>query len=269
MVFRRTAEPHGRPAARVRRAAAEIALIVALFVVYEHVRYITRDDAGQAMTNADRVVAAERSAHVFLEPHVQRLALRSTHVVEWLNRYYVGVHFPLTAAFVVWVLVRHHGWYPRIRTWLIATTAAGLAIHVAFPLAPPRMLPDEGIVDTLRVYGPNIYPADTTQSVANQFAAMPSLHFGWALLVAGGVIAIHRTRTSWLAAAHPLLTLVAIVATGNHYLVDALVAAIVVVPAGLLAGVHRRVPRPQRFDSDSPPRSRTIATVTTTHERTR
>ena len=65
-------------------------------------------------------------------------------------------------------------------------TAIGLVIHVLFPLAPPRLLPGQGIIDTLRLYGPNIYKADLRKSVTNQIAAMPSLHFGWALLVAFG-----------------------------------------------------------------------------------
>jgi hypothetical protein len=106
----------------------------------------------------------------------------------------------------------------------VTVSAAALAIHVAFPLVPPRMLTSEGFVDTLHQFGPRIYSTDTEHSVANQFAAMPSLHFGWALMVAVGFIAIKRTTWSLAALAHPLVTLLAIVATANHYWLDAAVA---------------------------------------------
>ena len=114
-----------------------------------------------------------------------------------------------------------------------------MVIHVAFPLAPPRML--EGYVDTLRVFGPSIYPEDPSRSVANQFAAMPSLHFGWALMVAVGIIVLTSSRYRWWWLAHPAVTLLAIVATGNHYLLDAAVAAALAAAIGDLTLRRRGV----------------------------
>jgi hypothetical protein len=204
----------------------ELIIIAVTFMGYRQIRYLTRNDTDQAVENARHVIGFERSLGVFTEQSVQSLALHSERVVGFLNRYYVGVHFPLTAVFVVWVLVRHPQWYTSIRTWMIGVTITALVIHVAYPLAPPRMTP--GFVDTLRVYGPNIYPKDTDQSVANQFAAMPSLHFGWAAIVAIAFICIKRTRWSWIAVVHPIVTLLAIVATANHYWLDAAVAMVLV-----------------------------------------
>ena len=82
------------------------------------------------------------------------------------------VHFPATIAMLVWAFCRHRAAYGRIRAAFLGVTLAALVIHVLVPLAPPRMLAGEGFVDTLQVYGPRIYPTDTTQSVANQFAAL-------------------------------------------------------------------------------------------------
>ena len=82
-----------------------------------------------------------------------------------------------------------------------------------------------GFVDTLRLYGPRIYSSDPRRSVANQFAAMPSLHFGWAFMLACGFVAIKRSRRSAVVLLHPAVTLLAIVATGNHYWIDAIIAA--------------------------------------------
>ena len=88
--------------------------------------------------------------------------MHSHTLVAFLNRYYVTVHFPLTVAFLLWVFFRHHAAYARIRNTFVTVTVAALAIHVAFPLAPPRMLPDAGFVDTLQRFGPRIYSTDTS-----------------------------------------------------------------------------------------------------------
>jgi len=159
---------------------------------------------------------------------LQRWVVEVPGVIEFLNCYYVTVHFPATIAFLVWVFaVRRHA-YVTIRCWIAAVTIAGLVIHVLFPLAPPRMMP--GFIDTLDVFGPDIYTDDTSQSVANQFAAMPSLHFGWALIVAIGLGRLVRRGGRWWLL-HPIITLLAIVVTGNHYWADAAVAGALVVAA--------------------------------------
>ncbi|MCB0969314.1 MAG: phosphatase PAP2 family protein, partial [Ilumatobacter sp.] len=204
-----------------------------------------------AFDNAERVVGWERSVGAFTEGTVQRVALQFRPLIELLDHYYVLVHFPLTIAFLVWVWWRRREHYLTIRRWFVAVTAAGLAIHVAFPLAPPRML--DGFVDTLSVYGPNIYPSDPHDSVANQFAAMPSLHFGWAAMVAGGAVVCLRGRWRHLAWLHPAITLLAIVATANHYWSDAAVAGVLVL--GVWCVVRRSLP--DRAPNDEGQRSAT------------
>lgn len=209
----------------------ELTLVTAVFVLYRQVRHLTSSDLTAAMANADRVVELERAVGVFSEASLQRLVLRSRVLVDLLDHYYVLVHFTASFGFMAWVFVRHHEAWRRIRCWFLTVTLAGLAIHVVFPLAPPRMLGQHGFVDTLHVYGPNIYPRDVTESAANQLAAMPSLHFAWALIVAAGVISIERTRRSLAVLAHPAVTLVAIVATANHYWLDAIVGGVLVAAA--------------------------------------
>jgi hypothetical protein len=223
---------------RVRAAAIELVIVTAGFLTYRWCRLFTRDENRQAMRNARRVIDFERALGVFGEQSVQQWALASRVVVDVLNRYYVSVHFPITIVFLVWVYFRHFAAYSFIRTWFALVTLTALAIHVGFPLAPPRMTP--GFVDTLQEFGPRVYAADPRRSVANQFAAMPSLHFGWALMLASSVIAIKRTRRSIIIVLHPLMTLFAIVATGNHYWLDA-------IAAGLLAAMFAVVLLGWRF----------------------
>lgn len=219
------------------RAVRELALMAGLFVLYRQIRFFTRDDTAAALDNADRIVAWERRVGVFNERAVQRAALDVQPVIDVLDHYYVLVHFPLTFTFLGWVWWRRRETYAAIRNWFVGVTAVALAVHVAFPLAPPRML--DGFVDTLAVHGPNIYPSDPHDSVANQFAAMPSLHFGWAAMVAIGWIVTHRGRARHLAWIHPIVTLLAIVATANHYWTDAAVAGLILVGVGALV-VRRR-----------------------------
>jgi hypothetical protein len=87
------------------------------------------------------------------------------------------------------------------------------------------MLAATGLVDTAKIYGPSVYGPPTSDHLSNQFAAMPSLHFGWALMVAIGLIVATRSRWRWLWLLHPLVTLIVIVGTANHFWLDAIVAA--------------------------------------------
>jgi hypothetical protein len=238
---------HSGEPRRVRAVVLEVALVVAVIMLYRSGRMITQDATGQALANASRVIDFERATGIFSERSVQAWALGRPAFVELLNRYYVMVHFPATIAFFVWAYIRHPGAYRVIRTWFVLVTLAGLAIHVGFPLAPPRMM--SGFRDTLQEFGPRIYNDDPRRSISNQFAAMPSLHFGWAFMLALSFIAIKRNRKSLLMLLHPAITLLAIVATGNHYWLDAMIAAVLAaIFAVVLASwrVHRNNRRAAR-----------------------
>ncbi|MFG2804369.1 phosphatase PAP2 family protein [Streptomyces massasporeus] len=203
----------------------ELLLVAGLFLVYKFGRQLATGHTGEAFHNAHRVWDFERAVHLPGEGAVQSLLVHGDGLVHLANTYYAAVHFPATAAFLIWLYLRRPAHYVRARRMLAAVTAAALALHLLFPLAPPRMLAATGLVDTARLYGPSVYGDPATDSLSNQFAAMPSLHFGWALMVAVGLIVATRSRWRWLWLAHPLLTLLVIVGTANHYWLDAIVAA--------------------------------------------
>ncbi|MFF9143394.1 phosphatase PAP2 family protein [Streptomyces sp. NPDC014861] len=216
----------------------ELLLVTGLFLVYKFGRLLANGHETRAFHNADRVWDAERALHLPGEGAVQQLLLHGEPLIRVANTYYAAVHFPATIAFLAWLYWRRPAHYLWSRRVLALVTGAALALHILVPLAPPRMLAAAGLVDTARVYGPSVYGATPeTDSMANQFAAMPSLHFGWALMVAIGLIAATRSplRRWWLL--HPALTLLVIVGTANHYWLDALAAtvllglALLVVPA--------------------------------------
>ncbi len=238
----------------LRHAGLELFIAAAVFFVYRAGRLLTNDSNESAMANAQWVLDVQRPVTGSLERSVQQFVLNVPGVIDVLNHFYVLVHFPATTLFLVWVFVSRRGAYAAVRNWFVGVTMAAMVIHAVFPLAPPRML--DGFVDTLREYGPSIYPADTTTSVANQFAAMPSLHFGWALMVAVAAIVLTSGRRRWWWLAHPAVTLVAIVATANHFVLDALIAAALAAAVGVL--VLRRHRTAIRGEHSGPTRARQI-----------
>jgi hypothetical protein len=205
----------------IRRAPLEAAVLGALFLAYKAVRLAVAGRVEVAFHNAHHVLGFERDLHLAMEHGLQKLVLHSTGLIVALNRYYVSMHFMTMAAFLLWLFFVHRDHYPHVRRLLVASTAIALLIHTVFPLAPPRMLP--GFVDTMARYGPNAYASAQVRALANQHAAMPSVHFMWAVIVAYGVIVASSSRFRWIAIVHPFITFVAIVATANHFWLDAAV----------------------------------------------
>lgn len=232
----------------------ELLLVAGLFLVYKFGRRLATGHTGEAFHHARQVWDLERALHLPGEGGVQSLLLHGDTLVHLANTYYATVHFPATAAFLIWLYLRRPAHYVRVRRVLAALTGAALVLHLAFPLAPPRMLAATGLIDTARVYGPSVYGPPQSDHLSNQFAAMPSLHFGWALMLAIGLIAATRSRLRLLWLLHPLLTLLVIVGTANHYWLDTIVAtallglalAVIRPPRPRTAALVRRRPAPGR-----------------------
>ncbi|MFG2381498.1 phosphatase PAP2 family protein [Streptomyces avermitilis] len=250
-------EPEGAAAAQRPPLVRELLLVAGLFVVYKVGRQLANGHTGEAFHNAQRVWDGERALHLPGEGAVQSALLHGDALVHVANTYYAVVHFPATAAFLVWLYLRRPGHYLWARRVLAVLTAAALVLHLTFPLAPPRLLAAAGLVDTAQVYGPSVYGGNPeTDSMANQFAAMPSLHFGWALMVAIGLIVATRSRWRMLWLLHPLLTLLVIVGTANHYWLDAGVAAALLGIA--LAVIHAPARTATATDRTSAPADITV-----------
>ena len=144
----------GNPRA-IAAAVGQIVLLAAGWQLYRYGRFRVRDQRLEAFANATDIIAIERRLEVFVEPHVQRLALASHAVIEALNSYYVYMHGAATVACLCWLYCRHRPHYQVCRRVLFAVMALGLAIHAIYPLAPPRVVPRAHMVDTLAVFGPS------------------------------------------------------------------------------------------------------------------
>ena len=236
-----------------KRLLIEIAICAGLLFVYKTVRYYARGQVEAAFHHGREVIRFERALGIFNEVSLQKFALQNVAFIKFLNRYYVFAHFTTTIIVLAWLYLRHPSGYLRARRLVIVMTAVAMVIHVGFPLAPPRMFSQFGFVDTAQLFGPNTY-GKGLGGVANQFAAMPSLHFGWSVIMAWAVIKYSRRHVRWVMLLHPLLTLSAIVLTANHYWLDACVAGLLFL-LGLV--VDRQITRWRRTH----PRQRRLAYI--------
>jgi len=217
---------HGRYGFRM---LVEIALCGALLIIYRAIRTINKTDMRVAFANARSVIRLENWLGLPFEDNLQTWLLDHPTLIKLLNHYYIFFHFPAAIAFLLWLYLRQPRHYVPFRNLMAFVTFVALIIHLLFPLAPPRMM--TGFVDTMREFGPNIYPKNAIDGAANQIAAMPSLHFGWAMIEAIAVITILKSRWRWLIVLHPLLMAMSIIATGNHWWIDAAAAAVIIVGA--------------------------------------
>ena len=214
----------------------EAGVLGLLFLFYKAVRYVAAQHVARAFSDAGKLLALEHWLHLPTEASLQHALVARPDLARAANLYYASVHFPLTIATLLWCWWRRPLVYRWLRNNIVLLTAAGLALHVAIPVAPPRLLPDLGFVDVAARYGPSVYGPPASNAIADQYAALPSLHVGWAILVAAAFVLAMRSRWRWLWFAHPLFTVYVVVATGNHYWIDGLVVTLML---GIVALITR------------------------------
>jgi hypothetical protein len=219
--------PTGRVGHEAKAVLREVAIVTALYAVWRLSGEITVMGPEDARSRGLSIWHLERWLHLPNELTLQRWCLHSVSLVEFANLYYIVMHVAPLGVFLVWLFFRHRDRYAPWRNLLVFVSIACALIQLV-PLAPPRMYPELGFVDTGAVYGPRVYEPGE----AGQLAAMPSLHVGWAVLIGIAVVTVSRSRWRWLVLAHPILTVFAVTVTAYHWLLDGVVAVVI-----LLAGV--------------------------------
>ncbi|HZC28910.1 MAG TPA: phosphatase PAP2 family protein, partial [Gaiellaceae bacterium] len=202
---------------------------------YELIRGRGHATLAAARAHSDAIVSVERHLHVFGERAVQDAVRALPAVPTLLGLAYIVLHFVGTTSFVVWTFRSRREHFAFVRNTLVAATAIALVVYVLFPAAPPR-LAGLGFADTVSTGSGVDLSSNLLGSLYNPFAAVPSLHFGYALLVGAGIAALARHRVARVAGAvYPFVMLFVIVATGNHFFFDAFAGAVVVAAAVSLA----------------------------------
>ena len=202
--------------------AREAALILGLFSLWQLagdlsvLRVEGAVDRGRWLWHVERLLLLPNEASV------QHALLPHPWVVQFTNMYYGWLHFPSLVVFLLWVYFRHREHYARVRNAIVLLTGACLLIQL-IPVAPPRLVPGLGVVDTPAMFGQSVY-GPIGKGVADQLSAMPSVHVGWAVLIALVAWRISTSRWRWIAVFHAVATFTFVATTGNHFWLDGIVS---------------------------------------------
>lgn len=229
-------------------------LIILLCVLtYFGVRGLTEGSPAAAVENAQQVVELERRLGLDIESHLQEPFTTWPLLETLANWVYIWGHWPVIVATMVWLLLQHRPVFERLRDAMVISGLVGMFIYALYPVAPPR-LASLGMVDTITASSQS-YRVLQPPAFVNQYAAMPSLHTGWNLLVGMAIVsaassALLRT-IGWLM---PILMAIAVVVTGNHYILDAVagITLVLVAHAAALALERRRARRHGLSPADVP-----------------
>jgi len=216
---------------QIFRHVYEIALVAVAFLLYFIVRGSVVDREDEALANAVDIIALQERLGFWWEPQLNEAILDNAFLIQFFDAIYFWMDF---------FGFRHQ--YTVARDALLASGAIALVVYHLYPVMPPRLLPPEyGFTDTLAEYNHLAYQAQSTEFFVNPYAAMPSLHFGWAVLV-GGVL--FWTTKNWairaLALSLPLAQFTSILFTANHYILDAMAGAGVALMGLLIAMALQR-----------------------------
>lgn len=222
----------------------EAGTLLALFALWQLVGSLSPLGTSHAIDRAEWIHRMELELGLPDEVLWQRAVIPHPWLTQVANYYYATMHFGVMLAVLLWLFLRHRASYPWVRTTVVLTTAACLVVQF-IPVAPPRMLPDSGFVDIAMQYGQSVYGGEVGGVVPDQLSAMPSVHVAWCLIVAMAVVSVARTPWRWLVVLHPVLTIVVVVVTANHFWADGLVAGALLLVACLVQYALGGWPQPQ------------------------
>lgn len=237
----------------------EILLIAVSYWTYSLIRNAVPEQKSQALHNADWIWRVEHSLGIAVEKSVNHAVDSVTWLIVGMNYYYATLHFVVTLGVLVWLFRWHPGRYAAARLVLFATTAVALVGYYLYPLAPPRLMNGTTFIDTVVVHHTwGSMASGDLKNMSNQYAAMPSMHIGWSLWCGLTIFAL--ASVPWarvLGLLYPVATLVVIVATANHFWLDA-VGGMICLAFGFLVARLWYGAMPYRLSRDvagAPPRS--------------
>lgn len=212
---------------QVFRFLAELAVVSFLMLVYFSIRQGLPEPVEEARARSVQIIELEQNLGIYVEHKLQQYVIDNQFLRSAANQFYIWAHFPVIIALAVWLYWQDRSKYTLYRNTLLMSAVVGLFAYGLFPTAPPRLMPPEwGFIDTLSHAGE---PA----TFVNNYAAVPSYHFGWVFLAL--VAVFHTSRNLWLRGAILAITVAmffAVVVTANHFILD-MVAGVAIVLAML------------------------------------
>jgi hypothetical protein len=234
----------------VAAATLESAIVCGLFALWQVANAATHHAHAGGLAHGRAVWHLERSLHLPSETSFQHLVIGHPWLVRAANYYYATAHLTGMVLFLGWLWLRHRDRYPAWRNVVAFFTGMALLVEM-IPVAPPRLIGQTGLIDTAAVYGQSVYAF--AGDLADQYAALPSIHVGWALLIGVAMWRSGGRVAGAVGATHAVLTIAVVVLTANHYWFDAGTAAVVLAVAVAIESGRGRVL--------SSTRSRTVPTV--------
>lgn len=214
----------------------EIFLVAVGFLLYFLVRGAVVDREDIALQNARWIIDLQQSIGLWIEPDINQWILKNDLLVRFFNFVYFWLDFPLIVFVGLILFWKHRTFYRLLRDALLISGGFALILYWSVPVAPPRYVTEWGFVDTLKEYSDLAYQAQSTAAFVNPYAAVPSLHVGWAIILA---IVIFRTTRNGLLRTAAITTMVlqsiSVVATANHYLFDGVTGAGVCIVSLMIA----------------------------------
>jgi hypothetical protein len=225
----------------------QLALFGGAYYVYRIVRGIVDGQAVAAFENARELIGIERAMGLFFEPALQDWASAQEWLMTASNWMYVNSHFVVTSAFLIWLyLARNHAYY-FVRNMFMVAMGLALVGYIAYPTAPPRFLPELGFTDTVAtMVGQS---AESSANVLyNPYAAVPSMHVAFALMIAVPAIMLVRHRLARLAwGLYPAVVTLVVMVTANHYWLDAALGVAVAAVSAWAASAAFARARPEAW----------------------
>ena len=225
-----------------RDGLKQVLIVLTAFWAYEAARHLIHPNWGAAMHNARRIAELEDALSFAWEQSLQHAFLNVPELIEAMNVFYFVSHFVLTAVFFLWLYRSSRDGFRSFRDGFLWATAIAFVIHWAYPTAPPRLIGDLGIQDTLHVLWNVDIGSPNGSAFSNPVAAVPSLHAGWAVGVGVGIYRYAQSRfLRALGVVYPAVVILTIVVTGNHFIFDA-VAGVAVLGLGFaIAALPRAI----------------------------
>jgi hypothetical protein len=243
-----------RPQGRAGRAAIaivrECGIVLGLFAFWQLAGTLAHHNPEGAVGRGQRLLDVEATLHIASERSINHWIDQHSTLTEICNTFYVYGHFNGLIIFLAWVYLRHRSFYPSVRMSVVLVTATCFFLHL-ITVAPPRLLPGAGFIDTAAQHGQSVY-SPTTLEVADQLSAFPSVHVGWAAIVAYWAWRASPWRWGWVGVAHLVVTSLVVVATANHYWLDGIVAMGILLVALLLQATVPALVRASRSHSAQP-----------------
>jgi membrane-associated phospholipid phosphatase len=217
-------------------AIAQLGIFVLADLLYETVRGVAESNEAVPFANARTIVDTEKSLHIFFEQGLQQWAMDHRFLIDFANFMYVNSHFVITTSALVWLYLRHNDRFYFVRNMFVVAMGLALMGYLLLPTAPPRFFPELGFVDTIAYYVNVQHDSGLVTLFFNPYAAVPSMHVAFSLLIAvPAMLIVKHAVSKVLWALYPLVVTFVVVVTGNHWAMDAIAGAAVAATAALVS----------------------------------